>query len=185
MKRTTQQDQDQEGNRTMLNQRTIFTLTHSFGRLARQAAMCTAVAALTACGGGSGGNGDMMIMPPVVEPPTTFDGVTMPGTETTVGSPPVRAEISPDEEHFFRFVIQRPSNLRVSTTGVETQFAAFDREENLLPSRRGSIIVTVTTDLIENKGGEVIIRVSSTETGEYTLASTSLPVDTASSTPPT
>ena len=184
MKRTTQQDQDQEGNRTMLNQRTIFTLTHSFGRLARQAAMCTAVAALTACGGGSGGNGDMMIMPPVVEPPSTFEGV-IEAEPTTVDSPPVRAEISPDEEHFFRFVIQTPRNLRVSTTGVETQFAAFDRDNNPLPSRRGSIIVTVTTDLIENKGGEVIIRVSSTETGEYTLASTSLPVDTASSTPPT
>ena len=171
----------------MLNQRTIFTLTHSFGRLARQAAMCTAVAALTACGGGSGGNGDMIIMPLPVEPPNTLMEVISTNEPTEVGSP-VQASLPPGEKHYFLFVLNDAQmDLRIVADGVEIK--AFDDEGNMLRTRPGSIIVIVTDELIA-RGGKVIIEISSTSSTaamDYVLRSTVVPPDpgTASSTLPT
>ena len=177
----------------MLNQRTIFTSsTHSFGRLARQAAMCIAVAALTACGGGSSGSGniDMVIEPLAVydDPPRSVDEALQRGAvppRTTVRVSPLSD--GEGDPHVSISVSEAPimSELMVSSNGDET-LTPFAGDGSQLPYRRGSIIVTVTADLIA-KGGVVIIRVSDA-TGEVTLTSALLPpsdTPTPTSTTPT
>ena len=177
----------------MLNQRTTFTSTHSFGRMARQVAVCGAVAALTACGGGGdGGDGGNMFI--TREAPDTLAEALaadpIPLDTGTIDAGPVqtiRESIhTRDDEDFYRFAFRDPAEFVVSTTGIETNLSAFDRDNNPLPTRSGSIIVDVTDDLIRNKGGEVIVRVTaSRDTGNYELsASVRTPTPpTATSTP--
>ena len=165
----------------MLNQRTIFAYTHSFGRWARQAVVCVAVVALTACGG-DGGSSDMTIMP---EPPGTLDDarnapITMPGTTIrgTLGSP--------DDVDFFRFSFDAPGRLMLDIEGTaQTQVRAYDGDGNELPTLDGSVI-------IPHQGGEVFVEISAdpsagaSSTGTYFIDTAALPPDTtASSTPPT
>ena len=162
----------------MLNQWTTFISTHSFGRLARQVAVCAAATVLTACGGGGGGGGDMFI---TREAPDTF--------AQALAADPIRLDTGPiqesihtrDDEDFYRFQFAEPTEFMVSTTGIATNLSAFDRDNNPLPTRSGSIIVDVTADLVRNKGGEVIIRVTARvdTTGNYVLHTEQMP------TPPT
>ena len=163
----------------MLNQRT-FTLTPSFGRLARQAAVCIAMVALTACGGGGGGGSDLTIMP---APPNTLEDarnapVTTPG-ETVRGS-----LSSPDDVDFYRFSFTAPGRLVLDIAGTaQTQVNAYDSNGNRLPTLSGSVI-------IPHQGGEVFVEISaapnagSASTGGYAFRTTVIPDVTASSTPP-
>ena len=174
--------QSGERNRTMLNQRTIFAYTHSFGRLARQAVVCTAaVVALTACGG-DGGSTDLTIMP---EPPGTLeDARTAP--ITTVGTT-IRGTLSSrDDVDFFRFSFDAPGRLMLDIEGTaRTQIKAYDGNGNRIPVVDGSVV-------IPHQGGEVFVEVSAapgagaSSTGTYFIDTQALPPDTtASSTPPT
>lgn len=162
----------------MLNQRTIFAYMHSFGRLARQAAVaCTAVVALTACGGGDGG-GDMVIIP---DAPDTIDAATR-AAPTDIGTR--NESLGVGDVDVFRFEIKTSGTLEISVTGTAlTQVEAFRSDGTPLPLRNGMVDVEA--------GDHVFVRVSaasgagSVGTGGYWLETRLIPDTTASSTPST
>ena len=175
----------------MLNQRTIFAYTHSFGRWARQAVVCAAVVALTACGGGDGsGSGIMTINP---DPPETIDGaVTRDPTDIGTSDQTLRVR----DVDVFRLVPPQPGRLEINVMDgtARTQFEVIGRDRNGNPveldTMPGSIIVFITGDHIRI-GLQVFVRVSaapgagSVATGSYTLETRLIPDTTATSTPPT
>ena len=160
----------------MLNQRTIFAYTHSFGRLARQVGICTAVVALTACGGGDGGSGEMVITP---DAPDTIEDASRP---TNIGT--IDESLGVGDTDFFRFEIPASGILEISVTGAaQARVEAFRSDGTPLPIRNGMVNV--------GAGDHVFVRVSaapgagSVGTGSYRLETRLIPDDTASSTPPT
>lgn len=175
----------------MLNQRTILPYTRSFGRLARQAAVCTAVVALTACGGGDGSGSDMTITP---EQPDTIEDVTR---SSTLGTPHP-GTLGVGDIDFFRFEPTQPgtleidlSNGSIAQAGYEVTGRDSDGMMVELPRGMGGEVI-ITAELIA-RGVEVFVRVSASSgtgsggTGRYVLEVTLTPNDgtTASSTLPT
>ena len=166
----------------MLNQRTIFTLTHSFGRLARQTAVCAAVVALAACGGGDGGGGtDLTIIP--TDQPNTID-MAASAPATPIGAS-VSGQLTPNDVDVFRLEIREPGRLVISATGTaSTRIRAFDKDGNALQIN-GNVVI-ITEDLV----GSVFVEVSaapnagSTSTGSYTFRTNVISDMTASSTLP-
>ena len=167
----------------MLNQRTIFTLTPSFGRLARQAAVCAAVVALTACGGGDGGGGaDMTIRPNNDQPGSIQTATDAPATPTDSSVP---AQLNPNDRDVFRLEIREPGRLVITVTGAaSTRVRVFDKDRNELPVVNGTVVITA------EQTGNVFVEVSaapnagSTSTGSYTFRTNVITDMTASSTPP-
>ena len=175
----------------MLNQRTIFAYTHSFGRWTRQAVVCAAVVALTACGGGDGGGSGMIITP---DPPGTIDDAADRGP-TDIGTP--RDEtLGVRDVDVFRLIPPQPGSLMIDVIDgtARTQFEVIGRDRNGNPveldTMTGSIIVLITADHI-GIGLQIFVQVSaapgagSVATGSYTLRTELIPDRTATSTPPT
>ena len=152
----------------MLNQRTIFAYTHSFGRLARQAVAGTAVVALTACGGGDGGSGGMVIKP---DPADTIEDASR-RDPTPIG---IQDEtLSLGDADVFRFVIETSGTLEITVTGVaQARFQVFRSDGTPLPTRNGMVNVEV--------GDHVFVRVAaapgagSVGTGSYRLETRLIP----------
>ena len=165
----------------MLNQRTI--LTPSFGRLARQAAVCAAVVALTACGGGDSGSSDLTIRPNIDQPGSIQTATNAPATPPGSSVP---AQLNPNDRDVFRLVIREPGRLVVTATGTaSTRIRVFDKNRNELPVMAdGTVIITA------EQTGNVFVEVSaapnagSTSTGSYTFRTNVITDMTASSTPP-
>lgn len=166
----------------MLNQRT-FTSTPSFGRLARQAAVCAAVVALAACGGGDGGGGaDMTIIPNNDQPGSIETARTEPATG--VGSS-VPGQLAPNDRDVFRLEVNQPGRLAIRVTGAaSTRIRVFDKNGMQLPVVDGAVVITA------EQTGDVFVEVSaapsagSTSTGSYTFRTSVITDATASSTPP-
>lgn len=172
----------------MLNQRTIFPYTRSFGRLARQAAVCTAVIALTACGGGDGSGSDMVIVP---EQPDTIEEVTRPTELGRVQG----GTLGVGDADVFRFDPTQPGILEISLPNsiAQAQYQVVGRNRDGMTvelPRMGGMVV-ITPELIA-QGVQVFVEVSASPgagsggTGSYTLEVILRPDGTtASSTPPT
>ena len=166
----------------MLNQRT-FTLTPSFGRLARQAAVCAAVVALAACGGGDGGGGaDMTIIPNNDQPGSIDTAATEPAT--TVGET-VPGQLAPNDRDVFRLEVNQPGRLTIRVTGAaSTRVRVFDKNRMELPVVDNVVVITA------EQTGDIFVEVSaapnagSTSTGSYTFRTNVITDVTASSTPP-
>ena len=165
----------------MLNQRTIFAYTHSFGRLARQVGICTAVVALTACGGGDGGSGNMMTITP--DPPGDIDAASR-RDPTPIGSTQDET-LGVGDVDVFRFEIPRSGTFEIRLSGtVQAQIEVRSRDGRLIASGRTMVEVPV-------EEGEVFVKVSaapgagSVGTGGYWLETGLIPDMTATSTPPT
>lgn len=174
----------------MLNQRTIFAHTYFFGRWVRQAVVCVAVAALTACGGRDGGDSGLTITP---EPPGTVEDAAR-RDPTPIGTPR-NESLGVGDMDVFRLVPDRPGTLAIDVTGTaQTDFDVTGRDRNGNPveldTMQGSIIVFITADHIRI-GLQVFVQVSaapgagSAGTGSYRLETDLTPDTTATSTPPT
>lgn len=166
----------------MLNQRTIFAYTHSFGRLARQAVACTAaVVVLTACGGGDGGGTGMVIIP---DAPNTIPEASSPEVSATDVGGTVDETLIVGDVDVFRFEIDTSGTLEISVSGTaQVRFRAFSSDGSPLPVRNGMVEVEA--------GDRIFVEVSaapgagSVGTGSYWLETRLIPDTTASSTPPT
>lgn len=164
----------------MLNQRTI--LTPSFGRLARQAAVCAAVVALTACGGGDSGSSDLTIRPNIDQPGSIQTATDAPATPPGSSVP---GQLNPNDRDVFRLEIREPGRLVITVTGAaSTRVRVFDKNRKELPVVNGAVVITA------EQTGNVFVEVSaapnagSTSTGSYTFRTNVITDMTASSTPP-
>ena len=168
----------------MLNQRTIFAHTYSFGRWVRQAVVCTAaVVALTACGGGGGSGGPEITI--TGDAPDTIDAATR-ADPTDIGTQDERLSVR--DIDVFRFEIRTSGTLDIRVSGAaQTQVQVFRRDGSELPTRRVGDGVEVDVAA----GDQVFVQVSaasgsgSTGTGSYRLKTKLTPDMTASSTLPT
>ena len=155
----------------MLRQQTFFASARPFGRLAKGAAVCVAVAAaLAACSSSDDPSGPPNLVVLMSDPPATPTEVRKEiarNPESPFNIPVISGMPASRQQFFvaedvdvFQVVVPEPGTLTIRTPGLGTDIRAEDRDGNDLGGVPGSLIVTIDRALIDDKGGEVFVILS-------------------------
>ena len=168
----------------MLRQQTFFASARPFGRLAKGAAVCVAVAAaLAACSSSDGPSGPPNLVVLMSDPPATpaeVREIVRNNSKSPFNIPVLSGMTASRQQHFvagdedaYRVVVPEPGTLTIRTPGLDTNIRAEDRDGSDLGGVPGSLIVTIDRALVDDKGGEVFVILSPstppTERVRYTM----------------